>query len=79
MCSYFVPGTVLGTKDNPQRKFWENIYLFLIFIYLINLVLAVSGLSCGTLDLLLWPTGSSLRYTGFSLVVVHGLQSAWAL
>ena len=43
-----------------------NLFFFL------NLVLAASGLSCGTQDLLLW-------HAGFSLVVVHGLQSAWAL
>ena len=41
----------------------KNIYLF---IYL-----AMLGLRCGTWDL---RCG-----TGFSLVVVHGLQSAWAL
>ena len=41
-------------------------YLFLLFIYL-----AASGLSCSTWDL-------SLRRSGFSLVVAPGLQSTQA-
>ena len=71
--------------DNKQCNF----YLFLkniCFIYLFNLFLAVSSLSCDTQDLCCSPrdlslrcTGSSMRHMGFSLVVVPGLQSAWAL
>ena len=38
--------------------------------------MAASGLSCSTWDLSLWHMGSSLRRTGFSLVVVCGLLSS---
>ena len=48
-------------------------------IYLFIYCLAASGLSCSTQDLSLRRAGSSLQCTGFSLVVVRGLQSMWAL
>ena len=41
--------------------------------------LAASGLSGGLWDFSLWHEGSLLRHAGFSLVVVRGFQSTWAL
>ena len=57
------------------------LFLLFIFIYLINLFLffAVSGLSCDTWDLRCGMWSLLLQHAGFSLVVVHGLQGAWAL
>ena len=50
------------------------LYLFIYFI----LFLTVSSLSCGMQDLPLWHTCPLLRWAGFSLVVVHRLQSMQA-
>ena len=66
---------VRATKALPHSSFKKkkkniNIYIY-IYIYIIYLFLAVFGLSCIKWDLLLLSTG-------FSLVMVHGLQSAWA-
>ena len=60
---------VRATKTLPHSSF-KKIYIY-IYIYFIYLFLAVFGLSCIKWDLLLLSTG-------FSLVMVHGLQSAWA-
>ena len=57
---------VRATKTLPHSSF--KIYIYIFFIYLF---LAVFGLSCIKWDLLLLSAG-------FSLVMVHGLQSAWA-
>ena len=44
-----------------------------LFLYFLNIYLFLAE------DLSLWCTGSLLWCAGFSLVVAHGLQSAWAL
>ena len=54
------------------------IYPFYIILFVYFLFLALSGLSCGTRELLLPCAGSSQRCVGFSLVVAHGLQSTRA-
>ena len=46
--------------------------LLFLFIYLFYLFLAALGVSFRMWDLSLWRVG-------FSLVVAHGLQGAWAL
>ena len=51
------------------RVYYDELYNLCIYF------LAVSGLSCGTQDLLLWHAGYSLQCVGFSLVVAHMLQS----
>ena len=56
----------------------DTIFLFFILFYLFTFM-AASALSCSMWDLSLWHVGSSLRHLGFSLVVVRGLQSTWAL
>ena len=63
----------LYSTCNPTKIMIFYFFIFsLIFIYLF---LAASVLSCGTRDLSLWHTGSSLWCTGFSLVVACTLQS----
>ena len=47
--------------------------IYLLFIYFVYF-LAASGLSCGTRDLSLQCSGSSLWCTGFSLVVAYGFS-----
>ena len=64
------------TEMTDASFFLKTYYLFM---YLFTLFLAASGLSCGMRDLSLWRTGSSLWCAGFTLVVVHSLQGAWAL
>ena len=51
----------------------------LLFMYLFYLLWAALDLSCGTWDLSLQCTGSSLWCSGFSLVVVLRLRSTCAL
>ena len=59
-----------GAGSSPSTLFFPNTYLFYLLIFFI--FLAALGLSCSMQDLLLWRTG-------LSLVVAHGLPSAWAL
>ena len=49
-------------------------YIYIFLKYLFIYFLAVSSLSCGTWDLSLRHTGTSLPCAGFSLVVVRGLS-----
>ena len=86
-CGILVPRTGIEPAPLAVRaqspNHWtarEFPYLLFICLFVCLFVLAASGLSCGTQDLSFWHASSSLRYSGFSLVVVRGLASCgpWA-
>ena len=69
----------------PPRKpsfLFLNIYFFFFFFFffwLRQVLVAAGRIFVVTRNPLLWCLGSSLQHVGFSVVVVHGLQSVWAV